>query len=52
MIIKWVNLKMTEIDNSTTNSCSNDFYSQLYSQRDIIVLVGNKSWEKEHTNGY
>lgn len=28
------------------------FYSQLYSQHVIIILVGNKSWVKEHTNGY
>lgn len=28
------------------------FYSQLYSQHDIMNLVGNKSWVKEHTNGY
>ena len=26
-----------------------DFYSQLYSQHDIMNLVGNKSWVKEHT---
>ena len=28
------------------------FYSQLYSQHVIISSVGNKSWVKEHTNGY
>ncbi len=28
------------------------FYSQLYSQHVIIILVGNKSWVKEHINGY
>ena len=28
------------------------FYSQLYSQHIIISSVGNKSWVKEHTNGY
>ena len=27
-------------------------YSQLYSRHVIIILVGNKSWVKEHTNGY
>jgi hypothetical protein len=29
-----------------------DFYSQLYSQRVTIIWVGNKSWVKEHINGY
>ena len=24
----------------------------FYSQHVIIILVGNKSWVKEHTNGY
>ena len=32
--------------------CHFYFYSQLYSQHVIIILVGNKSWVKEHTNGY
>ena len=29
-----------------------NFIPNFYSQHVIIVLVGNKSWVKEHTNGY
>lgn len=28
------------------------FCPQLYSQHVIIILVGNKRWVKEYTNGY